>query len=68
MTKKLLLSAIAVASVLSGCSYGDMLVHPNGKIYVARQDRFLFGALRKLYECSPDGAGNVTCIAMEGRP
>jgi hypothetical protein len=53
---------------LGGCSYGDMLVHPNGKIYVARQDRFLFGALRKLYECSPDGAGNVTCIAMEGRP
>jgi hypothetical protein len=71
MTKKLLLSAVALASLvaaLGGCSYGDMLVHPNGKIYVARQDRFLFGALRKLYECSPDGAGNVTCIAMEGRP
>ena len=70
MRTKLLALALATVAVApaTGCSYGDMLVHPNGKIYVARQDRFLFGALRKLYECSPDGAGNVTCIAMEGRP
>jgi hypothetical protein len=45
-----------------------MVVHPNGKIYVQRQDKFLFGALRKMYECTPDGAGNVTCVDMAGKP
>ncbi len=66
MKKLLILSAVMAAPV--GCRYGDMEVHPNGKIYVQRQDSFLFGALRKMYECTPDGAGNVTCVAMEGRP
>jgi hypothetical protein len=51
-----------------GCRYGDMVVHPNGKIYVQRHDNFLFGALRKMYECTPDGAGNVTCVDMAGKP
>ena len=51
-----------------GCAYGQMVVHPNGKIYVQRQDGFLFGALRKMYECTPDGAGNVTCVDMAGKP
>ena len=31
-------------------------------------DSFLFGALRKIYECTPDGAGNVTCVDMAGKP
>ncbi|MEM7154759.1 MAG: hypothetical protein AAF799_18055 [Myxococcota bacterium] len=52
----------------AGCAYGEMVVHPNGKIYVQRQDAFLFGALRKMYECTPDGAGNVTCVDMAGKP
>lgn len=50
------------------CSYGQMVVHPNGKIYVQRNDNFLFGALRSMYECTPDGAGNATCVKMAGRP
>jgi hypothetical protein len=59
---------LCAMTALPACAYGDMEVHPNGKIYVARQDRFLFGALRKMYECTPDGAGNVTCINMAGKP
>jgi hypothetical protein len=66
MRKAILLVAALMA--LPACSYGKMVVHPNGKIYVQRQDSFLFGALRKMYECTPDGAGNVTCIQMDGRP
>ena len=27
-----------------------------------------FGALRKPYECTPDGVGDMTCIAMAGKP
>jgi hypothetical protein len=66
MRKTLVLLAALVA--LPACSYGHMVVHPNGKIYVQRNDSFLFGALRKLYECTPDGAGNVTCTDMAGKP
>jgi hypothetical protein len=65
--RKTLLILVAMAS-LPACAYGDMVVHPNGKIYVQRNDRFLAGALRKMYECTPDGAGNVTCVDMAGKP
>lgn len=65
-TAALLCALVALPTV--ACSYGDMVVHPNGNIYVQRQDRFLMGALRKMYECKPDGAGNVACTAMAGRP
>ena len=57
-----------VALTSTACSYGHRLVHPNGTIYVQRNDNFLFGALRSMYECTPDGAGNVTCVKMAGRP
>jgi hypothetical protein len=53
---------------VAGCAYGKMVVHDNGKIYVQRHDAFLFGALRKMYECTPDGAGNVNCVQMAGKP
>ena len=59
------IALMAVSSV--GCAYGSLESH-NGKLYVARQDGFLFGALRKMYECTPDGAGNMTCVSVEGRP
>jgi hypothetical protein len=48
------------------CSYGAMVTH-NDKIYVARNDMFLFGALRKIYECTP-AAGSMTCVRVEGAP
>lgn len=62
-----LLCALAALPV-AGCAYGKMVVHDNGKIYVQRHDAFLFGALRKMYECTPDGAGNVNCVQMAGKP
>ena len=68
MRKVLALSCALGALAAIGCAHGDMVVHPNGKIYVQRHDKFLFGALRKMYECTPDGAGNVTCVDMAGRP
>lgn len=68
MRKILALSCALGALSAIGCAHGEMVVHPNGKIYVQRHDRFLFGALRKMYECTPDGAGNVTCVDMAGKP
>jgi len=68
MRKILAFSAALGALAAIGCAHGEMVVHPNGKIYVQRHDGFLFGALRKMYECTPDGAGNVTCVDMAGRP
>jgi hypothetical protein len=59
----------AVSSLVGGCSYGDMVVHPkNGKLYIQRNDLFLFGGLRRLYECTPDGKGKVACVRLDGRP
>jgi hypothetical protein len=58
----------ALLGTTAGCSYGSVAAHQNGKLYVARNDLFLFGALRKMYECTPDGAGNITCVKLEGRP
>ena len=68
--KVILMCALMAAPVLGsvGCSYGGVAAHSNGKLYVARNDGFLFGALRKFYECSPDGNGNMTCVAVDGRP
>jgi len=68
MRKKIALMCALVALPVIGCSYGGVAAHSNGKLYVARNDGFLFGALRNFYECSPDGAGNMTCVAMEGKP
>ncbi len=68
MRKIFVVVAALTALPAASCSYGAMVVHPNGKIYIQRHDYFLFGALRKLYECTPDGNGNVTCINMAGRP
>jgi hypothetical protein len=68
MRKAALLGAVLAFVPTTACYYGAMVVHPNGKIYVQVQDPFMFGALRKLYECTPDGVGNVTCIRMSGRP
>ena len=58
----------AMGLTAAACSYGAVVAHDNGKLYVSRNDGFLFGALRKWYECTPDGAGNVTCVALSGRP
>jgi hypothetical protein len=68
MRTKLALMCALMALPALGCSYGGVAAHSNGKLYVARNDSFLFGALRKMYECSPDGSGNMTCVAVEGKP
>ncbi|MEE9386437.1 MAG: hypothetical protein V3V08_23730 [Nannocystaceae bacterium] len=60
-----LVTATALTSI--GCSYGAITSH-NGKLYVARNDLLVGGALRKIYECTPDGAGNMSCVAVSGAP
>lgn len=60
------LVALGLATSLGGCAYSDMKSF-NGKLYVTR-DGLFFGAGRQIYECTPDGAGNMTCVALEGRP
>lgn len=68
MRKTAALLCVLVALPAVACSYGGMVAHSNGKIYVARNDGLLFGALRKIYECTPDGAGNMTCVSAAGKP
>lgn len=69
MKKITALAFVAMLGLSSvGCNYGGMAAHSNGRLYIARNDGFLFGLLRRIYECTPDGAGNLTCIQVEGRP
>jgi hypothetical protein len=56
-----LLASVVLAS--TGCGYGAMAVAPNGTVYIARNDNFLFGALRQVYACIPAGAA-LNCTAV----
>ncbi len=58
------IAVVAVSSV--GCTYGAITSH-EGKLYIARNDAFLFGALRKIYECAP-ASGSMTCVEVKGKP
>jgi hypothetical protein len=58
--KKMVFVMMAVAMLaVSACSYAGMTSH-NGKLYVARNDAFLFGALRGVYACT-DAGGKLQC-------
>ena len=39
----------SLAGVGSGCAYGAMAIAQDGTVFVARNDSFLFGALRKVF-------------------
>ena len=57
MVRKILALGMLVGLMGSlGCSYGGIAVAQNGTVYVARNDSFLFGALRGVYACTPAGA------------
>jgi hypothetical protein len=65
--KKTAAALMIALMALPACSYGAMSSH-EGKLYVARNDGFLFGALRKIYECTTDGKGNMVCVAIADKP
>ena len=50
-----------VGSGAVGCAYAGMAAGPDGTIYVARNDRLLWGLLRKMYACKPEG-GSLVCV------
>ena len=65
--KKTAAALMIALMALPACSYGAISSH-EGKLYVARNDGFLFGALRKIYECTTDGKGNMVCVAIADKP
>lgn len=62
----LLALSLAVFTQTTGCAYGGVAGH-KGKIYILRNDGFLFGALRKVYVCTPQGT-DIACTAAGGTP
>ena len=42
-----------------GCMYAGLAATPDGTVYIARNDLFLLGLLRKLYACKAAGSGLV---------
>ena len=61
----MLLASLAGAG--SGCAYGAMAIAQDGTEFVARNDSFLFGALRKMFACKPNAA-EMTCQEVKGAP
>jgi hypothetical protein len=56
MKKLILLGFLALMTTGSlACSYAGVAAAPDGTIYVARNDGFLFGALRGIYSCKLSG-------------
>ncbi len=52
----LVVALFALTAIAGGCYYsGATFNAKNGKMYITRNDGFLFGALRKAYECTPAG-------------
>ncbi|PIE17681.1 MAG: hypothetical protein CSA65_07990 [Proteobacteria bacterium] len=62
-----LLVAAAVASSLGGCAYGGMTT-AGDKVVIARNDTFLFGALRKVFVCKVSDAGVTGCVDSAEKP
>jgi hypothetical protein len=70
IVKKLLKSLVvvgALAGSLGGCAYGGMTT-AGDKVVIARNDLFLFGALRKIFVCKVSDAGVTGCVNSAERP
>lgn len=65
MKRSILLLVVVATAALSGCSYGGIAVAPNGTVYIARNDMFLFGALRHVYACQANGPA-LNCVDANG--
>jgi hypothetical protein len=63
-TVALLLAAGTLVSVIAGCSYGGVAV-VNDKAIIARNDSFLYGALRKVFVCKVADSGVSSCAEGE---
>lgn len=60
----LVLIALVAAGILSGCGYAGVAASGD-KVVIARNDGFLFGALRKVYVCKITDAGVTECQAAD---
>lgn len=58
-----ILAGIAM-STLGGCAYAGVAA-TGDKVVVARNDAFLFGALRKVFVCKVADAGVTGCQSAE---
>ncbi|WP_394823847.1 hypothetical protein [Pendulispora albinea] len=58
------LTLIGAASTM-GCGYSGVSLAGTDKVVVARNDYFLFGALRKAYVCKVTDAGLTSCADSE---
>lgn len=62
--KKAVLAVLALgvlSGALGGCAYGGVGVGAGDKVVIARNDAFLFGALRKVFVCKAADNGLQNC-------
>lgn len=68
--KKLLRSLVLFGVVatsgagMAACAYGDVVVMGD-KAVIARNDQFLFGAMRKVFVCKVTAQGVTNCSTAE---
>ena len=69
MTKSLMLFAVATmfAATVGGCGYAGVATAGTAgdAVVIARNDWFLFGALRKVYVCKVTPVGLTQCANSE---
>jgi hypothetical protein len=61
----LVVGGIALASSLTACAYGGVGGVGADKVVIARNDGFLFGALRKVFVCKVTDAGVSACQSAD---
>jgi hypothetical protein len=64
--KKLVVVALLALSTAVGCAYSGVATRADGTVIVAKNDGFLFGFLRQVYACKPNGSGGLNCDAVGG--
>ncbi len=59
-----ILAAAMVSGALFGCSYGGVAT-VGDKVVIARNDSFLYGALRKVFVCKVADSGVSSCASAD---
>ena len=58
------LAATVLSGAIFGCSYGGVAT-VGDKVVIARNDGFLYGALRKVFVCKVADSGVSSCAAAD---
>jgi len=56
---------VTISAAVSACAYAPGGVTADGKVVIAKNNAFLFGAFNKVYVCNVTPGGVTGCAAAE---